>query len=477
MGGLSKKAYQIEAARKTADAPVLVLDAGNLLFKRATPLQSQSQETITAAGIRTAYAMMGYDAVAVGPLDLAAGIDFLKKAEGQPLTWLSADILDATERPVFPPSMVKTAGPMQIGIIGLTNRDALLPAGFHIGDWRTILPAQLAVLAKKCNAIILLSNLSANENEEIAQRYPGISLIISAAPQMSVTSPVHMNNTIITGTAPQGKILGILDISWGNTGRWESDLGKRMHSLTISLETVNTQIATEVPQENQAESSRLLQLKDIKQDLLRQIDSIKGKYEAENPAGSIPASFTEKSVALTSALPESSNVEQVVSDIKQKIAIANDPARRTSAAGSPPPQEQEASAYVGFVQCRACHQVQADFWASTRHARAFVSLQRVHQEKNLECLPCHVTSGTGLPPKDAAQGQKLLALPAAMQAVGCEVCHGPGRAHVEDQTGHKPVKTITQGICIACHTQERDPGFNFEAKERLIRCPPSSAAP
>jgi 2',3'-cyclic-nucleotide 2'-phosphodiesterase (5'-nucleotidase family) len=237
--------------------------------------QGESQEKITAAGIIDAYAKMGYDAVAVGPLDLAAGAEFLKTQDKPAFPWISANLLNTDNHPVFRPFIIKHTDQSTTGIIGLTGTTSL-PANLHTGDWQTILPAQLQILAKKCNHIILLSNLPEKENYEIARQYPEIRIIISADPQFSNLSPVINNSTLITQTAQQGKYLGRLGIEWGNTSKWESGL-----------------------------------------------DQPRGTSPKDIP----PSTFVSQFIALQSSLPQSPAVENIVSGIRQQISRLNTGAR------------------------------------------------------------------------------------------------------------------------------------------------------
>ena len=127
--------------------------------------------------------------------------------------------------------------------------------------------------------------------------------------------------------------------------------------------------------------------------------------------------------------------------------------------------------FTGYEQCRTCHPVQADFWQSTQHAGSYTTLLKAGQAKNLECLPCHVTHDANLFKKAAADMTELLSLPSSMQAVGCEVCHGAGRAHADTPHDIKPVRRPEKQICLNCHTKERDADFNYEKKIKLIQCP------
>jgi hypothetical protein len=69
----------MEKIQNLHELPYMTLDGGNLLFKRdrlSTALLQQAK--ITAEGITDSYNLMGYDAVAVGRNDLAAGLLFLE---------------------------------------------------------------------------------------------------------------------------------------------------------------------------------------------------------------------------------------------------------------------------------------------------------------------------------------------------------------------------------------------------------------
>jgi 2',3'-cyclic-nucleotide 2'-phosphodiesterase (5'-nucleotidase family) len=220
---------------------------------------------------------MGYDAVAVGPLDLAAGASFPVKQGNPHFPWISANLLNTDDSPVFPPFIIKKTGQSKTGIIGLTG-NASLPANLHTGDWHIILPAQLKILSKKCDHIILLSNLSKNDNDEIARHYPGIRIIISADLQSSNLNPVVSTNTLIVQTLQQGKYLGRLDIAWEKSSKWESVLDR--HNGADSEETR-------------------------------------------------PSLFKSQNIALQGSLPGSEDIEKIVSGIKQQINRLNTSSRQT----------------------------------------------------------------------------------------------------------------------------------------------------
>ena len=114
MGGLSKKAFQISALSAQSDTPAIFVDAGNLLFKpKASP--ATIDDEITASGIMDIQQLMAVDAVAVGPHDLAAGIDFLLAARSKGFPWLSANIVDRNGVPLLAPSLTMSRCGVDVG--------------------------------------------------------------------------------------------------------------------------------------------------------------------------------------------------------------------------------------------------------------------------------------------------------------------------------------------------------------------------
>lgn len=155
---------------------------------------------------------MDYDAVAVGPLDLAAGIDFLN-GEGT-LPWLSANLRDNRQQPLFPSHTVVSRGGIAIGIIGLTGHQDSLPQDVAVSDWRDLLPQIVAELRGSCQLLVVLSTLSEADNRELMHSFPDIHVLLSADRQRGNIAPVVENRSLTAQTANQGRYLGILDLSW-----------------------------------------------------------------------------------------------------------------------------------------------------------------------------------------------------------------------------------------------------------------------
>jgi hypothetical protein len=117
--------------------------------------------------------------------------------------------------------------------------------------------------------------------------------------------------------------------------------------------------------------------------------------------------------------------------------------------------------YVGSAACQTCHQTQyASFQSHARHSRSFESVQKMKKEltpeEMKECYACH-TMGYGKP-----GGFISLEETPELKNVGCEVCHGPGRLHIETGNPADINRKVTIDLCNECHIEERVNAFRYK---------------
>jgi hypothetical protein len=121
---------------------------------------------------------------------------------------------------------------------------------------------------------------------------------------------------------------------------------------------------------------------------------------------------------------------------------------------APPPAEAVPLAieerYVGVKRCGECHDAAFAFWNNTRHARAFFTLASRNKHIDRACIGCHVT---GFERAGGHHGAE----PRGLEAVQCEVCHGPGARHAETQSLGAIVKTPERELCRSCHQPPQVP--------------------
>jgi len=169
---------------------------------------------------------MRYDAVAIGRNDLAAGLSFLKRqAARAEFTWLSANLVSRSEgTPLFPAHLIRQAGNISVGVIGLTGSDISNPFPENedavVLPWQKVLPDLVADLADKCDLLILLSNNGPLQNQEIAASFPDIHIIIQSTPRTGNITPQISNKSLIGQTGKQGKYLGWMLINWQKSKIW-----------------------------------------------------------------------------------------------------------------------------------------------------------------------------------------------------------------------------------------------------------------
>lgn len=127
-GGLARRKTALDAER-AGTVPVVVMDAGNALFKEPSrptdPLAQQKAELILEQ-----MEAQGTVAMAVGERDLAQGLASLKKltqGRGKKMKLLSANLVDKKGKAPFAPSLVVEAGGLKVGVVGISPEGP--PAG------------------------------------------------------------------------------------------------------------------------------------------------------------------------------------------------------------------------------------------------------------------------------------------------------------------------------------------------------------
>jgi len=426
---------------------------------------------------------MHYDAVAVGRNDLAAGLSFLQnQAERAQFTWLSANLVrKSNKKPLFSASLIRQTGGLSIGVIGLTEydgsnnfeekEDALLLS------WQDVLPDLVAALAVKCDLIILLSNNGPNQNREIAESFPDIHLIIQSTPRSRNINPVLYNNSLIVQTGKQGKYLGWMLVNWQKSKTWGREGStKELATKKQELDGHNGRISRIERREKKEDlpaNTSYQNLLTSRERLLSEIIFLENELYDLNKSGLSPSSFENHFIALDVNLPDQPDVKQIVDATKRSVNLAGKSQADESATSSNTPAlEPGKQPFTGWMTCAQCHAAQTDFWMKTDHFSAYQTLAEQEQQFSLDCLPCHITAeykDIKISDNDAV----LLSLPAQLQQVGCEVCHGPGKNHAASQNPADISRKPDISICLRCHTPERDDNLNYKHDIERIACPAS----
>ncbi|ACI20350.1 MULTISPECIES: cytochrome c family protein [Thermodesulfovibrio] len=119
------------------------------------------------------------------------------------------------------------------------------------------------------------------------------------------------------------------------------------------------------------------------------------------------------------------------------------------------------SEYVGTETCKKCHPKQYEnFIKYSRMSRSFEAVEKMKNkitpEELKSCYYCH-TTGYG-----KAGGFVSIEKTPYLKNTGCEVCHGPGKKHVETIDKKYIKRKFTLQVCEPCHTEERIKAFRFK---------------
>ena len=120
-GGLARRKTAFEA-EKARGLPLVLMDAGNALFKEPT---RQTEPTVQqrAELVLEQMEAQGTVAMAVGARDLSQGLAYLQKAtkaRAKKMKLLSANLLDKAGKAPFAASMVVEAGGLKVGVVGVS---------------------------------------------------------------------------------------------------------------------------------------------------------------------------------------------------------------------------------------------------------------------------------------------------------------------------------------------------------------------
>lgn len=110
---------------------------------------------------------------------------------------------------------------VKIGMIGLT---APFNSFYNLIGWQVkspyeILDKYIPELTASCDVIVLLSHLGIQDDQEIAERYPAIDLIIGGHTHHLLRNGEWINDTLLTAAGKHGMYVGEVILTWDHTKR------------------------------------------------------------------------------------------------------------------------------------------------------------------------------------------------------------------------------------------------------------------
>jgi len=408
-GGVARRATMLKELRQDQGA-VLVLDAGRVF----NVMQSLNYRERSAANVGFMKAI-GYDAVGLNVRDFAHGRDFVRDTfadAGIPL--LACNLLDEQGDPFVEPYVIKEFDGTRVAIIGVFSKhDARirLPAGgaFSMGknydraleglqvlDPIESVKKAVEQIGEEAAAIIVLSQLPADQNVELAEAIPSIDLILTDVSlkelirKLQPPDPGETRDYLVIGTTyilepvevkdMRGKAVAIVEAAVTGSGLTDFSLERKRVAQTIAEDP------------------------DLKK---RVADFVKGL-----------------------------NKNPLIQRERWRKFVNHSP------------EKDPDSAYLGAAACAKCHQPQFAQWQTTKHAKALQTLVDDEKDAVDRCVACHATGFGWRTGFDSAEKTPGLA------GIQCETCHGPGKLHAASPKDALLIRSnVQKHHCTQCHNR------------------------
>ncbi len=207
----------------------MVLDAGDFLFNPRVAITDC--ELDRARLILDLYRQMGYEAVAIGVHDLAAGTKFLQEElKKRGITGLSCNI-EVNGKAPFAPYRIFKVGGIRIAVMGVTSqgrgKQPWQDLGITIKDPVKALHRLVPKVKKKADCLVLLSNLGLANDTWTSADMNDIDVIIGSGNGGGLARPLKREFTYILRTNAKGKTIGVATLIFSS--------GKRLQEVKGNL--------------------------------------------------------------------------------------------------------------------------------------------------------------------------------------------------------------------------------------------------
>lgn len=445
LGGVDHAAAYLKGQ---AGRPTLVLGAGPMLFADPVlPPARRTQDLWKAEALVSAMSQMGLRAWAPGANDFAAGVGELRRLVSQGPALLAANLPEAGAG-VQPTALFRVNG-TRVGVAGLSRPEhaGRLPDGLNaVPELERFRQSAAQLVAQGAELRVALVAMPRGEALRLAEQVPDFHVMLLGKPvdqgesSDPVTPPVQVGRTLVVESPNHLQAFYVLDLFVKN-GRYEFQNADARREERAARERQIEELERRL---RQARGMRQVAKADL-QALERSLDQLKAERDqqrSDQATDSDASTYRVKLVTVREAHGADPAVQQQLSAYYRRVNQHNREALKDR---MPPALAEGQRGYLGAEQCRICHAEEYAVWSKTGHAKAYQTLAVQHKEFNLDCVGCHVT-GYEQP------GGSSVTHVASLKDVQCEVCHGPGSAHLTNPAD----KTLLlpkpeRGFCAECH--------------------------
>ncbi len=453
LGGLDHMAAWRNAQRTAKNAPAdeFLVASGPLFFLDPTlKEEKKAQERAKAETLAASLKGLDLTAFAPGRNDWALGQDtFVELATQSGAAVLAANAKGAPATWRGP--VVREAHGVKVGFIGVAAPDKALegqPLGALAFDPPVeAVKADVASLKSQgASIIVLLAAVGRGEAKRLADAVPDATAILVGSTggggeeNTESPPPELVGDVLVIETGNHLQTVAVLDLFVRDgvmkfkDGTGLGDAQKRA-DLTRRIDELRGKIAD-------WEKSGKVSAQDID---ARNADLHKLERELSDlekkPAPTSGSYFRITFQEVRDQLGSDKTVHEQLLAYYKKV---NDGNRVAFANKLPAPPAADGAFYSGIDSCTKCHPGPRAVWDKTAHAGAYKTLQAGFKEFNLDCVSCHVTGYDRPGGSTVTHVEKL-------DAVQCEVCHGPSGKHAKDGKTPVPVPRPSTDLCASCH--------------------------
>lgn len=169
--------------------------------------------------VQSIYNAIGCDAFNIGERDLALGVEFLKELENtSSFPFISANLTDASGKPIFRRYVIKRVGDLRIGILGLIGDTADILKAVKKSTGGTLMPqdpfkaaeAVVRELEGKTDMIIALTHQGMGRDWILLKRVKGIHLVAGGHDKQWLKVPHRVDASVIVQAGEKGQYAGLI---------------------------------------------------------------------------------------------------------------------------------------------------------------------------------------------------------------------------------------------------------------------------
>jgi len=451
LGDLARYAALVRTAARSG--PVLLLDGGGLSFPESAGAKEKMPNALRARFLGRVLGELGMFAGGLAENDLRGG-----GAEVVP----SRLAVNLSGSRAVAPSILKTVGGIRVGIFGVADPALAVQLGAKAEDPAVAAKAEVARLRRAgAELVIALAPVDRPLARRLARAALPDLVVLGRQVGNGQARAEQVGTTFLVAAAEELQRVGRLDIVLRGGGPLADAGGPEAAALRrVEIDQAATRLDEELKSWSTGGGDPAFIA-----GKRRERQALADERKSLDAPWSPPASgnyFTNQLIPLRRSLPRDNKVAAEMRHLDGEVAAVN-----LRNAAPPPPPEPGRAHFVGDAKCAACHKEALAFWKATVHATAWKTLVELGKQNDYRCIGCHVTGY-------AQVGGSSLGHTDHLRDVQCEVCHGPGSAHVDAKGLEEPPavqRATPASTCTGCHTTQHSDTFQYEAYLRDVLGP------